>query len=96
MSSHNSENVLHGVLAACGPIGLDDRNAIGQGPLEDGPCGLVGCHLLRPKFMSNLWEGLAIEVGDIIKTAIDRCHFLFGQVQGGPLLPKLIEHKIIT
>jgi hypothetical protein len=56
----------------------------------------VGSRLLRPKFMSDLWERLAIEIGDIVETAIDRRHLIFGQVQGGPLLPKLIEGKIIT
>ena len=90
-----AHNVFRGALAACEPIGLD-HNAVGQGPREDGPCCLMGCHFLRPKFMSNLRKGLAIEIGDIVEAAIDCCHFVFGQVQGDPLFPKLIEGKIIT
>lgn len=51
---------------------------------------------LRPEFMSDLWEGLAIEIREIVETAINRRHLIFCQVQGHPLFPKLIESKIIT
>ena len=64
-----------------------------SGRLRTTPGQSVGGYLLRPKFMSNLRERLTIEIGDIVETAIDRCHFLFGQVQGDPLFPKLIEGK---
>jgi hypothetical protein len=46
--------------------------------------------------MTDLWERLAIEIGDIVETAIDRRHLIFGQIQGDPLLPELVEGKIIS
>jgi hypothetical protein len=38
---------------------------------------LVGRSFLRPELVTNLREGLIVEVGDVIKTSIDSRHFLF-------------------
>lgn len=46
--------------------------------------------------MSDLWEWLVVEIGDVVETAINRRDLILRQVQGHPLLPKLIERKIIT
>ena len=72
------------------------RIVIGRGRLRTAPGLSMGSRLLRPKFVSDLWERLTIEIWDIVETAIDRRHLIFGQVQDGLLLPKLIEGKIIT
>src|SRR5262245_20315734 len=46
--------------------------------------------------MPDLRKRLAVEVGDIIETAIDRRDFVLGQFQRHSLLPELIEGKIVT
>src|SRR4029077_6598384 len=76
-----TERAIHSAIAESRPIR---------------PGQSVGGHLLRPKSMSELRERLAVEIGDIVETAIDRGHFIFSQVQGYLLFPKLIEGKIIA
>ena len=57
-----------------GQLGWANRDKVGAGAVDDDPCcvSVGSCRLLRPKLMSDLWKGFAVEVGDIVKTAIDR------------------------
>ena len=57
-----------------GQLGWANRDEVGAGAVDNGPCCVsVGrCRLLRPKLMSDLWKRFAVEVGDIVKTTIDR------------------------
>jgi len=70
----------------------DERETVCMRPLLES----VDSRLLRPEFMSDLRKWLVIQIRDVIETAINRRYLLFCQVQVDPLLPKLIERKIIT